>query len=211
MDSAAYGPHPRAARGTYKEAKINDVLRGNANNSRKVGALGSPILQQLKAIDKGFATGNLWARMTGRMFKAKSMKAPDLLESLRGIEINERYAYSKLFNVSPRLSFSVKGSKLIVEMDCLSHAGFSKEVKASQYLCEVIVLFLDGRRGCLTDRMETEWISADEDLGAYEMEFRIPKDAKYFLVVEGVRGGRDGREIESFAARGMRIGGWGEC
>ena len=108
VDSAAYGAHSRAARGTHKEAKVNDVLQGNANNSGKVGPLGSPILRQLKAIDKGFAAGNLWPRMTGRMFKAKSMKMPDLLQSLKSIELNERYTYSKLFGAAPKISFSIK-------------------------------------------------------------------------------------------------------
>lgn len=211
VDSIAYDPHPRAARGTYTEAKINDVLQDNADKSGKVGGLGSPILKHLKAIETGFAPGNLWSRMTGRMFKAKSMKVPDLLESLKGIEINERYAYSKLFSVSPKLSFSVKRSRLMVEVEILSHAEFSRGVKASHYLCEVTVFFLDGKRGCLTYRMETEWISTDEDLGVYEMAFIVPKGTKYFLIVEGVKGGRDEREIESFAARGIRIGGWGKC
>ena len=59
------------------------------------------------------------------------------------------------------------------------------------------------------DRMETDWISMDEGTGVYQMDFVVPKGAKYFLVVEGVKGGRDGRGIESFEARGMRIGGWG--
>lgn len=211
VDSIAYDPHPRAARGTYKEAKINDVFQGNANNSKKVGALGSPILQQLKAIDKGFVAGNLWPRMTGRMFKAKCMKVQDLLESLKGIEINERYTYSKLFSSPPKLSFSVKKSRLVVEMEFIAHAVFSKGVKASQYLCEVSVLFLHGKGGCVREVMETEWILFKEDLGVFEMDFMIPKGARYFLVVEGVKAGRDGREVESFEARGMRIGGWGKC
>ena len=210
MDSAAYGPHSRAARGTYKEAKSNKVLQSNVNNSRKVGPLGSPILHQLKTVDKGFAPGNLWSRMTGRMFKAKSMKVPDLLESLKDIEVNERYAYSKVFSALPRLAFNIRKNKLLLEMELLSHAGFSRGVKANHYLCEVSILFLDEKGGCVRDVMETEWISLQEDLGVYEMEFIGPKEAKYFLVVEGVKGGRDGREVESFEGRGMRIGRWGK-
>ena len=144
------------------------------------------------------------------MFKAKSMKVPDLLQSLKEIEVNERYAYSKLFSALPKVVFSIKKNRLLLEMEFLSHARFSRTVKASDYLCEVSILFLDGKGGCLMDRMETEWISFKEDLGVYEMEFVIPKGAKYFLVVEGVKGGRDGREVESFEGRGMRIGAWGK-
>jgi hypothetical protein len=201
----------RAARGTYKEARINDVLQGNADKSAKVGALGSPILKQLKAIEQGFVPGNLWARMNSSMFKAKSMKVPDLLESLKGIELNERYSYSKLFSAMPGVSFTVSKKRLVMEMEVLSHPGFARGVKASHYLCEVHVLFLDGKGSCLMDMMETEWISIKEDSGVYEMGFMIPKGTKYFLVVEGVRGGRDGKAVESFLGRGFRIGGWGKC
>ena len=121
-----------------------------------------------------------------------------MLQSLKGIEINERYAYSKLFSVLPRVAFFIKKNRLLLEMELLSHARFSRAVKASHYLCEVHVLFFDGKGGCVREVMETEWISFEEDLGIYEMEFEIPKGAKYFLIVEGVKGGRDGRGIESF-------------
>lgn len=210
VESKTYGAHTRAARGTHKEAGINGVLQGNADKASKIGPLGSLILRQLKTIEKGFVPGDLWPRMTSRMFKAKSMKKEDLLQSLKGIELNERYQFWKLFSALPVLGISVKNSRLLIEIELLSHPHFSREVKASQYLSEVSVLFLDGKGGCMKDVMETEWLLFDEELGVYEMAFMVPKGAKYFLVVEGVKGGRDGKEAESFLGRGFRIGGWGK-
>lgn len=210
VDSKTYDPHTRAARGTHKEAGINEVLQGNADNAGKIGPLGSPILRQLKAIENGFVPGDLWPRMTARMFKAKSMKADDLLQSLKGIELNERYPYSKLFSVPPVFEFSVKKNKLLIALELLSPPHFPREVKAKQYLCELPVLFLDGKGGCIKDVVETEWILFDEESGVYEMGLLIPKGAKYFLFVEGVKGGRDGKAVESFLGRGFRIGGWGK-
>lgn len=210
MDSKAYDYHPRAARGTYKEAKLNQVCQGNADNAKAVSSLGSPILRQMKTIENGFTEGNLWSRMTGRMFRAKSMKVEDLLESLKGVELNDRYAFSKFFAVLPAVEFLKKKNRLLIETALLSKPRFSGGVKASDYLYEMNVLFLDGKGGCVRDVMETEWISFDESLGIYEMEFVIPQGAKYFLLVEGVKGGRNGSGVELFAARGYCIGGWGK-
>jgi hypothetical protein len=53
--------------------------------------------------------------------------------------------------------------------------------------------------------METEWLYGDESLGVYEMEFVKPKTAKYFLVVQGIKAGKDNKAIESFTARGYKI------
>ena len=54
MKRKVYGDHVMVVRGTSTEAKINDVLQVNANQSGKAGALGSPVLKQLKVIEKGF-------------------------------------------------------------------------------------------------------------------------------------------------------------
>lgn len=210
IQSNAYGPHVRAARGTHKEAKLNKVLQGNADRAKAVTSLGSVVLRQLKVLESGFAAGDLWSRMTGRMFKAKSMQVMDLLESMKGTELNERYSFTKLFTEVPRFGFSVRKKKLITEMELLSHALFSKDEKTNQYLCELTVFFLDGKSGCAKDMMETEWISFEEALPVYEMEFEIPKSAMYFLVVAGVKGGSEGKPVESFATRGYCICGCGK-
>jgi hypothetical protein len=176
-----------------------------------VTCFGSPVLRELKALEKGFAAGDLWSRMTACMFKAKSTKVEDLLESARGIEVNERYAFAKLFPALPRFEFCFQKNQLLIEIALLSHARFSKEVSAESYLCEVSVLFLDGKGRCTSDRIETEWISFKDDLGVFEFAFERPERARYFLIVAGVKGGRDEREIESFNAKGWRVCGWGKC
>ena len=53
--------------------------------------------------------------------------------------------------------------------------------------------------------METDWISIKAPPGVYEMECEKPKNVKYFLVIIGVKGGRDEKEIVSFGARGIGL------
>lgn len=86
-----------------------------------------------------------------------------------------------------------------------------KEGKASEYLFEASILFLNGKHIWVMDRIETDWISMDEQKGIYQMDFGIPAGTKYFLVVTGVKGGREGEAIESFAAKGYRLFNWGKC
>lgn len=210
IQSKAYGPHVRAARGTHKEVKVNPVLQGNADHAKMVTPIGSIVLRQLKTVEHGFASGDLWPRMTGRMFKAKSMQVADLFESLRGTELNERYPFAKLFAAIPRFEFSIKKNRLCAEMELLSHARFSKEDKATEYLCELTVLFSDGKISCVKDSMETEWIGFEDDLPVYEMVFDIPKETKYFLLIAGVKGGNERILVERFTARGYFICGSGK-
>lgn len=85
------------------------------------------VLRELRALEKGFAAGDLWSQMTGRMFKAKRMKTEDMLESISGIEVNEQYACAKLFSAVPRFEFSFKKSKLLIEMELLSNPQFARK------------------------------------------------------------------------------------
>lgn len=211
VNSKRYKSHVRTARGTHKEASVNEVLQANSDNAKKVTFVASPILRELKAIERGFASGDLWPRMMGVMLKAKSTSVADLLDCLQDMELNNGYSFAKLFPALPVLGFSFKKNTLLLELELLSHARFSKDIKADGYVCEVRVLFLDGSGNCVGDVIETDWISFDETLGAYEMKFKRPKGAKHFLVVAGVKGGREGKEIERFGARGHRISGWGKC
>ena len=209
INSRRYKKHVRTARGTHKEAKVNTVLQANSDKAKKVTFVASPVLKELKAIERGFASGDLWSRMMGAMLKAKSTAVADLLACIQGMELNNGYSFAKLFPALPVLAFSFQKDRLLLEMELLSHARFSKDTGAGCYLCEMRVLFLDGNGNCVSDVIETEWILFDEALGAYEMEFKKPKGSKYFLVVAGVKGGKEGKEIERFGARGYRISGWG--
>ena len=73
------------------------------------------------------------------------------------------------------------------------------------------MLFLGGKGNCVSDRMETEWLSGEESPGVYEMAFVKPKTVKYFVVLQGIIAGKDDKTVESFTARGYKIRGWGRC
>jgi hypothetical protein len=57
------------------------------------------------------------------------------------------------------------------------------------------VLFLVGKGNCVSDRMETEWLSGEESPGVYEMTFVKPKTANYFVVVQGFIAGKDNKPL----------------
>jgi|GEM_PF-1655678 len=211
VESAAYDDHVRRARGTVKEAKVNEVLQGNADHAKPVNAFNSPLLRLFKTLDRGFAQGNLWSRMNGRMFRAKGMKVEKMLDALNGIEINERYPFERLFSKAPKFEFSKRKDRLVVGMELLSQPEFPKESKANMYLSELHVLFYEGRNEWSKHSLHTGWKSLKEGLEKQELKFKIPRGAKYFLVVVGVKGGADGKAVENFLGRGYVVCGWGKC
>ena len=211
VNSKRYKPHARSRRGTYKEARVNAVLHSQSTIAKAITATGSPILKQLKAVESGFASADLWQRMMALMLKTRCTDKAKLLDAVQGLELNERYSFSKFFAAMPSLSFSVKKSKLLVEMKLLSHAEVDSSRTPACYLCEVNILFLHANGKCEMDVIETEWISLEESPGAYDMVFEIPAGAKYFLVVLGVKAGADNTAFERFDARGYRISDWGKC
>jgi hypothetical protein len=211
VDSKKYGQLVRNPRGTHKKAKLNDVLTGNTESIKKVTSLASSMLKDLKTVDRNFVNGRFWSEMIRRMMKARDNSIDAQFDSIKGMELNERYPFSRYFSSSPVLSLSNKTSKLLMDMEIISHPDCLDEVGAEEYVLAVVVLFLDGKGNCVSDRAETEWLSGKESLGVYEMEFVKPKTAKCFVVVQGIIAGKDNRAVESFPARGYKIWGWGRC
>ena len=69
VKSTRYERHARRARGSVKKAKVNSVLRGNADNAKPVTSFARGILQALKGVEKNFVPGDFWSKMIGRMFE----------------------------------------------------------------------------------------------------------------------------------------------
>ena len=127
INNKTYGAYVRVARGTHRKAGINSVLKANSKNAAVITGIGSPILKQLKALEPGFIPGELWSRMMGCMYKAKSSLTKDLLDSINGMEINERYPFAKLFTALPSLEVSKKKGRLTIEWRFYHMPGFQKK------------------------------------------------------------------------------------
>ena len=91
-----------------------------------------------------------------------------------------------------------------------SHPTFPKEVKPESYLCQLIILFIDGKGNCVPEKMKTDWFSYEASPVVWKTEFEKLKGADYFLVVEGVTAGKKNKPIENFASAGYRICQWGK-
>jgi hypothetical protein len=210
VDSQRYQKHIRAASGTHKKAKINSVFQSNNVKAKKVAGFASPLLKQLKSLERGFAGGDLWSRMNGRMLKAKSTSINDLMESLNGLEVHERYPLSGLFPAMPNLYVSSEGAELNIDLTFLSAPEFPTEPQATELLCKVTLLLYDGKNW-ISDVRKIGWMAMENVLKTDQMKFHKPNGAKYYLVVMGLRGGIGGRAIELFTATAYKVIGWGRC
>lgn len=206
VQSVAYGDHVRQPRGTHKEAPLNSVLQKNADATGLVNKTASPVLKALKRRFGGFAQTSLWTRMTGRLFKAPSLRPEDLLYSLRGMEVNERYPLARVLPAVPAIEERCRKSKLEVSVQTLSYCFFDRALRADSYFYEFIVLWLDGSSGrCESEAVETRWIALGDALPEYELFFEKPRWARQYLLLAGVQAGREQRPAESFTAMGAQV------
>jgi hypothetical protein len=209
VDSQRYEKHIRAARGTHKKAKLNNVFQSNNIKAKKVAQFASPLLKQFKRFERGFAGGDLWSRINGRMLKAKSTSINDLMESLNGLDMHERYPLSGVFPTMPTVDVSSDGAELSIDITFLSTPEFPTEPQATELLCKVTVLLYD-TKNWISENGQIEWMPMEKVLQTHQMKFRKPNGTKYYLVVMGLRGGIDGRAIELFTATAYRVMGWGK-
>jgi hypothetical protein len=209
VDSQRYEKHIRAARGTHKKAKLNSVFQSNNIKAKKVAQFASPLLKQFKRFERGFAGGDLWSRINGRMLKAKSTSINDLMESLNGLDMHERYPLSGVFPTMPTVDVSSDGAELSIDITFLSTPEFPTEPQATELLCKVTVLLYD-TKNWISENGQIEWMPMEKVLQTHQMKFRKPNGTKYYLVVMGLRGGIDGRAIELFTATAYRVMGWGK-
>jgi hypothetical protein len=212
VNSRTYGDHPRLPRGTHKKARLNESLRKNAEAAPQVSQTASPLHRQIKACYGSFVPGSLWQRMTSRMFKASFTSLQHLSVYLKGVEINERYALSRLLAAQPVIKASCTKKKLRIDMEMQGHCVFPKAVKEDGYYYELTLLWLNDKAGrCEPAVLETEWLKAKDPLPRYELVFEKPAWAGHYVLLLRVQAGRGLRPVDSFAAMAVQIVESGVC
>jgi hypothetical protein len=205
VESKTYPPHNRSPRGTYKEARCNEAFQENSEKTPSVSGLASPLLWQFKELAGAFAHKQLWQQMTGRMFKVSSTHVTDLLKSLDGLELNQAYPFSRISS-PPHLQVKHSKKQLIITFTPQGSVHFPARMQINSYYYTITALWIgNNKKHMEAETIETEWIVSREIPGTYEMAFERPSWAGYYLLVVSAQAGRDGKPVESFAARGTQV------
>ncbi|MGV3529198.1 MAG: hypothetical protein ACO1OO_09915 [Flavisolibacter sp.] len=204
VKSKTYGHHTREPRGSQSEAKLNTVLDQNSKNAPAVSGAAKPVHRYLKMCEPGFISKGLWFEMMRRLFRAGSVEVIDLLKSIRNLEVNPSYQLQLLTRL-PKLLYHKKGKKLTVEMTLVNHPVFSK-VDADSYYYELHLLWIDD--SCQQyegEAQETVWLSAEDELAAFDFHFQQPAWARYGVVLLKLIGGNNEKPCRTFKAVGMQV------
>lgn len=113
VNSRTYGKHMRAARGSKTSADVNDVFAAHAEKTSAYNAAAKAVHDVLKLYCEGFREGQLWQAILSRMRKAKRMNFGDLLDTLKGTEINNRCTLKRFGNLP---TFVVENNKKVLRI-----------------------------------------------------------------------------------------------
>jgi hypothetical protein len=200
-----YGDYLRHPRGTFTHNRLNKALSSNARKTAYLNGVAKPIHNYIKQACGTFPQSDLWQCVLGRLRKAGTTSLPDLLGTLPGLEINQRYPLQQKVSVQAA-DIRWRKRQCSVALRFNSHVLFPKSVKADCYYYAVHLLWLDGEgQVCGNEVIETEWVHLTDALPYYELSFRQPVEAKHYLLFLAVQGGAMKRQLELFAAMGMCV------
>lgn len=212
VKSRKYGDHYRAARGTYKKAKLNAACKKNGKELLRANGPAKMIQDALRPYRIGFYDGTMWSRLLKLMKKAQGGKKSVDFNMLRRFDINEDYPLQRLFVLKADAKVDDKKSTLEVRFAVDAHPDFGKRIRVNGYRFSLVGIFPDMKKL----RADTE--SSESDMIKFEnvkpppvtLQIPIPPRAKTFLACLRVDGLWKGKPHESRASQGMAIVAVGE-
>ncbi len=207
VKSHAYGVHTRASRGSQTPVKLNDAFREHVSKTAAVNGTAKRVHDLLKVAGAGFKEAMLWQKMLSRMRKGASDSVEDLLITLEGMELNEKYPLRRF---TGRVLPQVKPGKdtLAVSLPALSPT-YNKS-SDTQYGCELWLLAL-GKKEKDDALLKRESVWMDKEAAPKEIEFvfAMPAKMKHYLLCLHFMSGNEGKATGTLASRGMGVVGVG--
>ena len=211
VNSKTYGYHARMGRGTHKKAAVNETLACNAQKAAFITQFARTLHTLFCDTCRFFKQRDLWQQMLSRLFRASTSSVPHLLESLVHLEMNNAYPLNRFYN-PPGITVSIQKQKAVVMLEAQTHPQFAPSLQADAYYYSFTLIWL-GKKGklCEWEVIETEWIPFSQSPEPFTVTFLKPVKAHYYLLLLQIQGGREGKDIESFAAIAAKVVAAGEC
>lgn len=206
VESKRYGPHARAARGTYKKAKMNKKC--TEVGERVIGS-NKPALQihrTLRPYRTNFNGGSFWSRLISVFQEYYSKHGVFDFKVVENMEIHEEHPLEQRLLLDVSTSIDRKSSHLRVTLDYHSKPIFERAKYIDGYCFTVIAIYPDLRKEAARAEAVT---SAVIDLKSKERQqfftLPMPKTAKEFVLCVKLEGTEDGRITPGYTTKGMRI------
>ena len=203
--SRAYGVHTRAARGSKTPATLNAAMTEHARKTAKINSVAKRVHDLLKLCSPGFKESMLWQVMLSRMRKAATDKTTNLLVTLKGLELNEKYPLQR-FITSPQLTIETGKNKWVVSFK-QTMAPFIKN-DDPDYGYEMMLLVLGNKpENDTVVTAHTEWTDKTSVSNDAVFYFKKPDKVKHYLLCLHFMSGKDGKATGTLASRAMQIAG----
>lgn len=206
VNSRAYGKHIRAARGTYKKAKLNPAFK---KQSKRLISANRPAKIFQDAIARyryGLERGPMWSNLISDFNQQLVDYGTFDFSKLEPFEIHPRYPFERFLIIQPDIKINKSKSELNLSASYGKHPKFYKSRFIDGYKLTVIGVFPDlGEGTAKTVAVESQIMGLKGRADAIDVNLKIPRRATTFLVCIKVEGCAKGEVNNTPATMGMRM------
>ncbi len=204
VDSAAYGHHPRAARGTYTEIVVTDSMQKAMDRMDLCNQQAQPVYAALKS---EYHDGRFWSRLLSLFQQEKKAGRKMTVEALRNIECNITHKLEDVMPHQYKIAVRKDKKKLCVTVDLPKHPKVEDTLPRQGYKLRVVVLYPDfNKKTCRKEAVMTEVIRYDSPVQPQVLEVKMSSaKAPYMVLLCQVPILRGGEPIYFARDAGMKV------
>jgi hypothetical protein len=183
VNSRAYGKHVRAARGTYKKAKVNKAFKKQSRSLLKANIPAKIVRDAIKLYLDHLPAGTLWSRLVS-MFdeQLKENRVIDF-SKLGSFEVGKEHSFDEFLVSDLEVSPDKKNHAIRVVLSCPEPPKFPKSKFIDGYRLGVIGIFPDAvKNKAKSTAIYTEIMRLKEKVSPLTFEVPVPTGAKSCLL-----------------------------
>lgn len=184
VNSLAYKPHVRAAKGTHTPNVLTDALAESSNRLQLCNQKAKPLFAALR--DENRDT-KLWPRLVSLYFKELKAGRKITVDCLRDLECNLTYKLDSLLPKGYNIAVKKEKKKLGISVRLQGHPKVEDKAPRVGYQLRLVVIYPDFVNNTVRKEVVTGPLTKYKSaLKAVELEVPMPSAKTPFLVFMGV-------------------------
>ncbi len=141
VNSKRYKNHARCARGTHKEAVLNEAME---QSSERLASANKPAKVIFDAVRNDHKSGGLWTKLLSIFRKQMKAGLPFDVSALKDLECHEEHKLDKLIGYSAcQLAVEVADGQLAIAVTMQEHPSWKKKEYINGYQVTITVVYPD--------------------------------------------------------------------
>ncbi|MBS1978335.1 MAG: hypothetical protein JST46_13260 [Bacteroidetes bacterium] len=206
VHSKLYGKHIRAARGTYKTARINDALKKSGELIQVANRFAKAVKDAIDPYRKNIKDGSLWFRLVSLFRRQLGEKGMVDLRGLKGLEFHPRYKLSNFFFAKVEARLSENRNDLEVTATTICDYELAEDDKeGDSYQQTIIVIFFDPEMNAVVADESVILPLVYKESQTQKATFLIPDGSTIAVIALKIDFFKQGKSIDWETKRGMEI------